>query len=194
MWSFDLMALRTIHVQWSSPWLDPVFLAFSLLGLGGVQAALCLGYARDAATRHYPFPLVMAIVLSGLPFAQLAKRLMPRDRPSNLWFVMPHEEFKANSFPSGHTSTSFAVALTIIFLRGSAANWAERFGWLMLAAMVGLSRVYRGVHWPTDVLAGACCGIAAACVIELWGITDPRHRVHARLNQTLTKLRQNLMR
>ncbi|MDX2064759.1 MAG: phosphatase PAP2 family protein [Fimbriimonadaceae bacterium] len=194
MHAFDLTALRLIHVQWASPWLDPVFLAFSVLGLGGVQAALCLGFARREGTRHYAFPLIVAIVVAGLPLAQLAKRLIPRDRPSNLWFVVPHEEFKANSFPSGHTSTSFAVAVTVILLRGSAAGWPERLGWLLLASLVGISRVYRGVHWPTDVLAGACCGVVAACVVQAWGITDPEHPVHKRLNETLTNLRQNLMR
>lgn len=64
---------------------------------------------------------------------------------------------RSHSFPSGHTATVFAIA-AFIFLRNR-TNW--RYGALLGAAIVGLSRVAVGAHWPMDVLAGASAGIVA---------------------------------
>lgn len=61
------------------------------------------------------------------------------------------------SFPSGHTSSSFAAAYAIC--RGFRRGWAV----YVLAALIGLSRIYVGVHYPTDVLAGALVGTLTAC-------------------------------
>jgi len=67
-----------------------------------------------------------------------------------------------NSFPSGHTLTAFAFAAVIwMSLRQEAPAGFKRClqtGALLLAAAVGLSRIAMGVHWPQDVLAGACMG------------------------------------
>ena len=69
------------------------------------------------------------------------------------------------SFPSGHTSASFAAATAIYAIdrRWGAAAY-------VLAALIGFSRLYLGVHFPTDVLAGAVVGILAAkaaqCLLE----------------------------
>jgi membrane-associated phospholipid phosphatase len=67
-----------------------------------------------------------------------------------------------HSFPSGHTITAFAFAAVLwISLRQEAPGAFKRCaqaGALLLAAGIGLSRIAMGVHWPQDVLAGACMG------------------------------------
>ena len=100
---------------------------------------------------------------SGLT-AQLLKRALPRLRPSNLpdAIVAPDERIFHNSFPSGHTTTAFALAFWVFLLTRGTRYRLWGYGALVLAGLVGLSRIYRGVHYPSDVLAGALIGV-------LWG-------------------------
>ena len=70
--------------------------------------------------------------------------------------AVPH----SRSFPSGHTSTSFACATVLAFLVPRSAPLAY-----VLAAAIGYSRLYVGVHWPTDVIAGAVVGVVTALLL-----------------------------
>ncbi|MGN6683243.1 MAG: phosphatase PAP2 family protein [Devosia sp.] len=101
----------------------------------------------------------------GLPslFTTVVKRLVGRGRPMhfddtglfgrvvNLW------DWTYQSFPSGHATTAFALATVLGFL-------SERWFYpaLVLAAVIGVSRVALGVHYPSDVLAGAVVGLLGA--------------------------------
>ncbi len=164
---FDQDAFRAIHVGLNHPVLDIVMLVISSTGLGWVQGLATLLLLRWKSTKYFVLPLLTTIIVAGLPMAQGLKKLMPRDRPSNLFYSQPHETFFANSFPSGHTTTSFAVATMLVLMtRGTKNAWigSVAVGW---AALVGVSRIYRGIHWPTDVLAGVCMGIFSACLVYL---------------------------
>ena len=86
---------------------------------------------------------------------------MDRDRP---YVILPEAEpllrwDASASFPSGHAATSVAGAVILAYLLG---RWA--WGLAVLAAAVSYSRVYVGVHYPLDVLAGAALGAAVALV------------------------------
>ncbi len=162
---FDLAIFRAINVGLHRAWLDPVFAFFSYLGLGGVLAAVCLGFLFSRSTRRMVIPLLLADAVSGWGVADLLKVLIPRARPSNLSFAIVQEPIYHSSFPSGHTTTAFAVATMLVFLL-----WNTRYRKLawwsyLVAALIGLSRIYRGVHWPTDVVAGACFGIGTTCLL-----------------------------
>ncbi len=185
LWQFDLSVFRAINLGWRSPFADVFFLVFSYLGLGQVQCILVLAYpASVASKRPEPFwptyrsclkdsqfrvaRLIGLVVLSGTLIAQLGKKLLPRDRPSNLPWSVTQEEWRSSSFPSGHTTTAFALGFYFLAITwGTPRAW---MGWssMVLAALVGLSRIYRGVHWPTDVLGGACAGLIAAMLMLLW--------------------------
>jgi undecaprenyl-diphosphatase len=164
---FDEDAFRAIHVGLGNPGLDILMLILSTSGLGWVQGLFALLLLRWNGTKYYVLPLLTTIIVAGIPVAQLLKRIMPRDRPSNLFYSKPHETFYANSFPSGHTATSFAVATMLFLMTYRSKNaWIGQLA-LVWASLVGVSRIYRGIHWPTDVIAGAFAGIFTACLVYL---------------------------
>lgn len=101
--------------------------------------------------------------------AELIKLAVGRHRPTVHTLVAePH----SHSFPSGHAATSFACATVVAALVPSL-----RLPALVLAAAIGYSRLYVGVHYPLDVLAGALLGVATA---RLLLVTARRRRPPAR--------------
>ena len=110
---------------------------------------------------------VFAVTSVSGVFAQILKHLFGRARPRLMDMVGPFHfdvfslSARLASFPSGHTVTAFATALTI--------GWfAPRWRWPLLgvAALVGVSRVAVGAHYPSDVLAGALLGIGSALLLR----------------------------
>lgn len=168
-WLYDLdqTGFRAIHLGLHSDWVTPLFAVLSYSGLGQVQALFALVLLKWQETRRFTEPLIVTIIVAGLPIAQGIKKLLPRERPSRLLVSIPQEDWRDNSFLSGHTCTSFGIATMVLLLTWRTKN--ERYGWLMMiwAACVGVSRIYRGVHWPTDVVAGAFGGVAGACLVYL---------------------------
>lgn len=114
---------------------------------------------------------IHALVMAGAVMAaslssNLTKDLFSRPRPD----LVPHEVFVySGSFPSGHSTMSTAAFLTLAMLIASLEmKRRSKALALTLAALVvvgvGFSRVYLGVHWPSDVLAGWCLGAGWALV------------------------------
>jgi undecaprenyl-diphosphatase len=109
--------------------------------------------------RPYPFLLVAATSITTSLLNALFKYAVQRDRPPTVILdPMP----TTSSFPSGHTSTSFACAYVI-------SRLAPRLTIpvFVLAALIGFSRVYVGVHYPLDVVAGAIFGLIVARALLL---------------------------
>ncbi len=166
LYRFDMDWFRAIHVGWHSPILDPIFLVFSYLGLGEVEGIFAILLIFFPRTRRFGIPLLIT-VLTTIISSQLPKHLIPRDRPSVLGFSHPQEAWMAHSFPSGHTTCSFAFAFMLLFLvMGTRRAWVGYVG-LVVALLIGISRIYRGVHWPSDVIAGIFFGCATAAIVYL---------------------------
>ena len=126
------------------------------LGAVWIVFALLLGaYRRLGVLRTLALGVITALttfLADALSF--LAKDATHRTRP----FVAHHQihplyVVHSSSFPAGHAATAFAGAVLLAML---AARLAPAF--LLLATLIGLSRIYDGVHYPTDVLAGAALG------------------------------------
>jgi membrane-associated phospholipid phosphatase len=125
--------------------------------------------------RRYREATFAAIALGGSALLNIAaKAVFARERPS-LWdSIAPEHNF---SFPSGHAMGSMTLAWVLVLLA-----WRTRWRWPMVALMlsfvvlVGLSRVYLGVHYPSDILAGwAAASVWAVAVYLLvyWGGLRP---------------------
>lgn len=162
----DRAAFHFVNQAGAHPLLDPVMVLLTQLGLGSVQLTLLVPLVvwGGPATRRTAILCVIAFVISGVA-SQILKNAIPRPRPvlvvDDCRFLIGMLRF--HSFPSGHTATSFAIA----WVAGSRhRRW--RGPLLLLAALVGYSRVYVGVHFPGDVLAAALLGVATgvACLEE----------------------------
>jgi undecaprenyl-diphosphatase len=105
------------------------------------------------------FLLVATTALTTNIVTSLLKYVAQRDRPPAV--VLDPEPLvgvpTTSSFPSGHTSTSFACAYVISRLAPRLTVFVY-----VLAALIGFSRIYVGVHYPIDVLAGAVLGLVVA--------------------------------
>lgn len=119
--------------------------------------------------RHLAIGLVVSLVAAFLASTAL-KIAVARPRPD----IVEHAALTFTaSFPSGHAFLSAATLLTIASFVGLASRRADiaRFCIVMaviVAGLIGLSRIYLGVHWPTDVLGGWCLGIAWSSVVTAW--------------------------
>ncbi|MDO4616241.1 MAG: phosphatase PAP2 family protein [Lachnospiraceae bacterium] len=100
-----------------------------------------------------------AMLLSFLFCNVLLKNLVARTRPYEVidGLILLAKKPKDYSFPSGHTSLSFACAAALLFTIPKQQHWIAVL-LTILAALIGFSRLYLGVHYPTDVLAGLILG------------------------------------
>lgn len=151
--------------------IDRVMWALSIVGRGGM-VWLIVGAVLAIAKRLAPIsllPLVLAIALAMFTADYGMKPLVNRERPFTAVAAVhviggrPHDA----SFPSGHAANAFAGALVLSRLAPGA-----RIAWWTIAVAVACSRVYLGVHYPFDVLAGALVGLASGALVMK--VTHPR--------------------
>ncbi len=159
----NFVSLHT-QVRIRKGFLNPVFRLISHTGDGGaVWIAVSLILARFKNTRNTAFAIILSQLFSLIINNAIVKNTIGRSRPFHsiveLKPLIP--EPKDYSFPSGHTASSFASAYVISKSFGAKAGAAAYF----YAVIMGISRIYLGVHYLTDVLCGAVsgtiCGFAA---------------------------------
>jgi undecaprenyl-diphosphatase len=173
----DSAILLWIH-QRATPALDVLFRWSSTLGTGPFCVALVLGAVLwHAVKRHRAQWMAWVTVgLSTLVLSTVIKLVVARPRPT-LWPWMV--SVSGFSFPSGHaiSSAAFFPLLGWMALRsrrrggGGGGGSGGALGYLLgllLAACVGIGRLYLGVHWPSDVLAGWALGAAQSGAAVWW--------------------------
>jgi undecaprenyl-diphosphatase len=134
----------------------------SVSGLG-IVTCIVGGYLW-LQRRYSLLTFVLASVVSGTVLGLFLKEAINRPRPTSVSHLT---DISTASFPSGHSMLSSVVYLTLAALLGRAVpDWRTKIYFLAVAValilLIGFSRVYLGVHYPTDVLAGWCIGCAWA--------------------------------
>ncbi|MFC4233480.1 phosphatase PAP2 family protein [Parasediminibacterium paludis] len=130
----------------------------------GVPATqLIVGFIKkDRQLQKQGWETVGALAINTL-VTQGLKYTINRERPYEKYplLIHPYQIEGDKSFPSGHTSTAFAVATSLSLQYKKWYVVVPAYAW---ASSVGYSRLYLGEHYPTDVLAGAAIGAGSACL------------------------------
>lgn len=175
---FDAPLLWKMHGL-HSPGLDQFFTLLSKLGyewfLIPADVLIVVALLWGKRWREASF---VAISFVGSALLNLgSKQFFQRDRPSLWESIAPESTF---SFPSGHAMGSMTLAVTVALLA-----WNTRWRWPVLvlapgfSVLVSVSRVYLGVHYPSDILAGWCAALVwvVGCFLVMFRRRHPwRHR------------------
>ena len=143
------------------PVLDPIMTTITQFGDGGIfwiimaVLMLCIRETRKTGLAC-ALSMVMGLILTNLILKNLVGRVRPYDLIEGLTVLVsrPHDW----SFPSGHTTNAFAAAWVMFTML------PRKYGTpaLILAILIAFSRMYVGVHYPTDVLGGVIVGCLSA--------------------------------
>jgi undecaprenyl-diphosphatase len=171
-----LLAMRTPGnpaEPWGPRWLTEVVRDYTALGSVGLLTFMTMAVVGFLLLQGKPRVTLMVVITvgGGMLLSTLLKRGFARPRPD----LVPHGVLvHTASFPSGHAMLAAVVYLTLGALLARVQPQRRLKLYVLtlavvLTVLVGLSRVYLGVHWPTDVLAGWMAGAAWAllawCVV-----------------------------
>lgn len=148
------------HIQ--NHFFNPIMIFFTTLGnMGLIWIIIAIVLLFSKKFRKVGILMFCALIINTILGEGILKHLFQRPRPFN---TLPglHLLIKAPtsySFPSGHTSSAFACAIVLAYYIRKAAIPA-----IILAIIIGFSRVYLTVHYPSDVIAGMVLGIISALI------------------------------
>jgi membrane-associated phospholipid phosphatase len=169
--SVDVRLFRTINNS-RSPFLDGFFnvnndLLFPI-GLSSPVGFLAYGIASGNEYELDTGILATASEVISFATGETLKRIINRSRP---YATLPHVhtegdvDERRSSFPSGHATTAFALATSLSLRYPKPTVYVPLHMW---AFLVAYGRVYRGMHYPSDVLVGGIIGSGTALVIHLF--------------------------
>ena len=147
--------------------LTAVVKIITYMGNWQTVTAVCIVLLLVKGTRMtYGVPVSLCAISVSL-INKCVKHLVERARPDDIMHLVEEGGF---SFASGHSATSMAVCLLLIYLvrkNMQAGKKADILTVLIAIPMllIGPSRIYLGVHYPTDVIAGWCLGIVVAVIV-----------------------------
>ncbi|WP_042463849.1 phosphatase PAP2 family protein [Neobacillus dielmonensis] len=155
--SFDSKMISLIQGL-ETPWLTVIMKFFTFVGSAPIVILLCLIclYILYKLLHHYTeLILFVSVVLGSALLNQLLKQIFHRARPDLHRLV----EISGYSFPSGHAMNAFTVYGILAFLlwKHQKTKWRRVCLIVVSTAMIlliGMSRIYLGVHYPTDIIGG----------------------------------------
>ncbi len=164
--SIDHVILLWIETHLRFDFVTPFWKLMTMFGEGGIfWIVLCLILIAIKKTRKIGIMMALALICNALLVNVCIKNLVARVRPYDQFSDLTRliEAQKDFSFPSGHTSACFACTLGMYLgLEKGMKKYSIPF-WI-LSCLVGFSRLYLGVHFPSDVLGGAIVGMIGAII------------------------------
>ena len=156
-------AHRLVGPSWDLKW----FIAITTLGAASVRAPVTIAAALVLALRGRGREAAMLAipVAGGAILLPLLKLLFDRPRPDLFWHLVVQSDW---SFPSGHSMGSMILYPLLGYVagatRGPGRAWSLAGLGMVLALLIGATRVLLGVHWASDVLGGWLIGCAIAAL------------------------------
>ena len=162
----DVAILHTIN-SWSTPFLDRLIPLLTDTGglIGGTVLALSATIIFFMLKKKREALVVVFSSVGALLLNLLLKSMFIRPRPQEWTRIVEETNY---SFPSGHAMASAALAFALI-----AVTWNTRWRWLVIVLtglytlMIGFTRLYLGVHYPTDVIGGWFVSAAWVSIVVL---------------------------
>lgn len=162
----DIGILRAIYEN-RNPLFNTLFIVITnsaaLVALGIPLILLIIATSRkNKGLRREALLILFSVAISAV-VANILKYTVDLPRPYEIYpFIVKLSSGGSPSFPSGHTADAFAFATAIGLVY---RKWYFVFPCLVWAVLVGYSRMNLGVHFPSDVLAGAIIGISSAVAL-----------------------------
>ncbi len=152
----DMSVLSIMNKKIRNRYLDVIMPKITLIGgfIFNISLIILLFFSKSRII----YSLFMSITVS-VTSSHLLKRLISRNRPFETIDKIDFlgKEWKDKSFPSAHTAAAFSNAFVLSFYY---TNFTILF--YLLASSVAISRIYMGVHYPSDIIGGALVGLTVA--------------------------------
>lgn len=165
---FDQSVTLAVHKLYeiAGDFFTPIMELVSLLGKEGIfLIILSIFLMFFKKTRRFGTAMLLGLAIGALFTNLFLKVVIARPRPyadessiyHELWLMMGQHVESDNSFPSGHTTSAFAAMVPLFMLGRKRISWSA----LVFAFLMGISRIYLVVHFPSDVLGGIIVGTVA---------------------------------
>ena len=179
--SFDTSVTLAVHKLYdlAGTTMTRIMEVISLMGKGGIfLIILSLILLFIKKTRRYGTAMCFGLAIGALFVNLFLKVVIARPRPYSdesqifyqLWMLMGQHMESDMSFPSGHTNAAFAAMIPLFVLGRKRWIWLA----LVFGILMGISRIYLAVHYPSDVLGGMITGTIAGLLGVLIALNLPR--------------------
>ena len=168
---FDLAIMLAVHKLYdlASWFFSPLLETITFFGNGGICLIIfSIFLIFFQKTRRFGTAMLLGIIIGALFTNVWLKVVIARPRPYSdesgimhqIWLTMGQHMESDKSFPSGHTTSAFACMTPLFFAKKKPVAISA----FLFAFLMGVSRIYLAVHYPSDVLAGMIVGFIAGCL------------------------------